>query len=235
MIPRKHGLGSAASALLIAIISVSGCTDKKPEPKVTPSRGAANGPVTDAGSNEYSVTGEEISYDDGVPEQSNSPWSVEPGGRLAAAFTPSSYPVKLAGARFLISAGGMPKTEFRVRVYGGTAEDGPENGDLLPGDVTASAEYINQWVDVDLSPYGIVIEEGDFFVAMEWLKAPGDDGRLAQSLGADTSGPDRRSWWKHTTGSEWVRIEEISDAGDRDLMIRAHVVGCDPDRPDQRH
>ena len=233
MITRRQGLGLAASALLIAIISISGCAEKKPEPQDTPSRGASNGPGTDVSSMKYTVNGEEIFYDDGVPEQSNSPWSVEPGGRLAVAFTPSSYPVKLAGARFLISAGGMPKTEFRVRVYGGTAEDGPHNGDLLTGEVTASAEYINQWVDVDLSPFGIVIEEGDFFVAMEWLTAPGDDGGLAQSLGADTSRPDRRSWWKHTPGSEWVRIEEISDTGDRDLMIRAHVVGCEPDTPDQ--
>jgi hypothetical protein len=59
---------------------------------------------------------------------------------------------------------------------------------------------------------------------MEWITPPGNYGTRAQMLGADTSGPDRRSWWKHYPDSEWVRIEEISDSGDRDLMIRATVL-----------
>jgi hypothetical protein len=172
-----------------------------------------------------SVHGIELFHDDGSCDQNNSPWSYEPGGQLAVVFTPPFYPARLVEAHFFVSMNGKPDRTFRVRVYGGSVADGPRGGDLLTATVTAAADTGFEWVDVDLAAHGIMIESGDFCIAMEWLAAPGNVGRNAQFLCADTSSPDARSWWKHTPASEWVRIESIAGKGDRDLMIRATVSG----------
>jgi len=171
------------------------------------------------------MDGEEIIYDDGIPESQHSPWWDKPGGQLAVVFTPTFYPAVLSKVRFLVGISGVPTTEFRVRVFGGTVSDGPDESlDLLKSDVTASAEFGNKWVEVDLSGQNIIITSGDFCVSMEWLTPPGDYGRNAQSIGVDYSRPDRRSWWKTDSVSRWKRIEEVANIGDRDVMIRATVI-----------
>lgn len=170
------------------------------------------------------MEGEEIFYDDGIPESQHSPWWDEPGGQLAVVFTPTFYPAVLTKVRFLVGISGIPTTEFRVRVFGGTVSDGPDESlDLLKSEVTASAEFGNKWVEVDLSGQNIIITSGDFCVSMEWLTPPGDYGRYAQSIGVDHSKPDGRSWWKTDSISRWERIEEVANIGDRDVMIRATI------------
>lgn len=168
--------------------------------------------------------GEEIFYDDGLPESQHSPWTSETGSQLAVVFTPTFYPAVLTKVRFLVGISGIPTTEFRVRVFGGTVSDGPdESHDLLVSEVTASAEYGNKWVEVDLAGQNIIITSGDFCVSMEWMTPPGDHGRDAQFIGVDHSKPDGRSWWKTDSVSRWERIEEVANVGDRDLMIRATI------------
>ena len=168
--------------------------------------------------------GEEIFYDDGLPESQHSPWTSETGSQLAVVFTPTFYPAVLTKVRFLVGISGIPTTEFRVRVFGGTVSDGPdESHDLLVSEVTASAEYGNKWVEVDLAGQNIIITSGDFCVSMEWITPPGDHGSDAQFIGVDYSNPDGRSWWKTDSVSMWERIEEIANVGDRDVMIRATI------------
>lgn len=168
---------------------------------------------------------EEIIYDDGLPESQHSPWWDKPGGQLAVVFTPTFYPAVLTKVRFLVGISGVPTSEFRVRVFGGTVSDGPDESlDLLKPEVTASAEFGNKWVEVDLSGQNIIIKSGDFCVSMEWLTPPGDYGRNAQSIGVDYSKPDGRSWWKTDSVSRWERIEEVGNIGDRDVMIHATVI-----------
>ena len=168
--------------------------------------------------------GEEIFYDDGLPESQHSPWTSETGSQLAVVFTPTFYPAVLTKVRFLVGISGIPTTEFRVRVFGGTVSDGPdESHDLLVSEVTASAEYGNKWVEVDLAGQNIIITSGDFCVSMEWMTPPGDHGRDAQFIGVDHSKPDARSWWKTDSVSRWERIEEVANVGDRDVMIRATI------------
>ncbi len=175
--------------------------------------------------NAVTTNGEEIFYDDGIPESQHSPWYDKPGGQLAVVFTPAFYPAVLTKARFLVGINGIPTTEFRVRVFKGTVFDGPdETQDLLKSEVTASAEFGNKWVEVDLSEQNILIPSGDFCVSMEWLTPPGDHGRDAQFIGVDHSKPDGRSWWKTDSVSRWQRIEDVANVGDRDVMIRATVI-----------
>jgi len=169
--------------------------------------------------------GEEIFYDDGLPEGQHSPWTDDTGGQLAVVFTPGFYPAVLTKVRFLVGINGIPSTEFRVRVFAATVSEGPdENQDLLASEVIASAPFGNRWVEVDLSDQNIIIDSGDFSVAMEWLTPPGVHGENAQFIGVDYGKPDRRSWWKTDFHSVWERIEEVANVGDRDVMIRATIV-----------
>ena len=225
----------AAAGITALLLLSAGCgggergTEDAPE-RTAVDAGSGTDTIVDSGitdsSSEQDIEGktvEELFYDDGVIDQRNSPWSDREGGQLAVCFTPSSHPVTIESVRFFVGGHGIPMKTFRVRVYRGDVSSGPVEMDLLETEIVAAASYGNQWVEIDLSAQGIIIPNGDFFVAMEWLTAPGDNGTRAQLLGADTSDPSRRSWWKHTPDSGWVRIEEISDSGDRDLMIRAKV------------
>lgn len=169
--------------------------------------------------------GEEIFYDDGLPEAQHSPWTDETGGQLGVVFTPRFHPAVLTKVRFLVGINGIPATEFRVRVFGASLSNGPdESQDLLASEVTASAPFGNKWVEVDLSAQNVIVTSGDFCVAMEWLTPPGAHGEKAQFIGVDYSNPDGRSWWKTDFCSEWKRIEEVANVGDRDVMIRATIV-----------
>ena len=203
----------AALGISILVLTFSGC---KNSGRVSADSAAQAGAIQQAG--------DEVFYDDGYPEAQYSPWWDKPGGQLAVVFTPADYPAVLTKVRFLVGIDGVPTTEFRVRVFGGSVSDGPdESRDLLGSEVRASAPFGNKWVEVDLSDRNIVINGGDFCVTMEWLTPAGDHGANAQFLGVDYSKPDRRSWWKTDPISPWTRIEDVGNAGDQDLMIRATV------------
>jgi len=182
--------------------------------------------LQDAASADVTKTDEaELTYDDGTMEAHHSPWTDETGGQLAVVFTPPFYPAVLKKAQFLVGVSGIPSTPFRVRVYGGSVSSGPdETQNLLKSEVTASALFGHQWVEVDLSDQDVIVTGGDFCISMEWLTPPRDRGDRAQMLGVDYSKPDRRSWWKTSRNHKWVRIEDVADIGDRDCMIRAVVV-----------
>ena len=229
--------GFQATLAVIAILLLVSIGCGKEEPRTEGAREGEAGAIetkidasvvagkeeTQAAPDTTELSMEELLYDDGEIDQRNSPWSEQAGGQVAVAFTPSSYPVTIQKVSFFIGSNGIPTKTFRVRIYDGDRETGPVEEDLLEVEIVAVASYANQWVKIDLHEHGINIPEGDFFVAMEWLTPPGNYGTRAQMLGSDSSGPDRRSWWKHYPDSDWVRIEEISDSGDRDLMIRATV------------
>lgn len=205
---------AAGLGIIILLFALSGCRES-----------SQNSPEAIMRADAVKQEGEEIFYDDGLPEAQHSPWTDEAGGQLAVVFTPTFYPAALTKVRFLVGINGVPSTEFRVRVFGATVSEGPdESQDLLASEVTASAPFGNKWVEVDLSDQNIVITSGDFSVAMEWLTPPGDHGENAQFIGVDYGKSDRRSWWKTDFRSEWERIEEVANIGDRDVMIRASLV-----------
>jgi hypothetical protein len=220
---------AATAAVLIFLLALNGCSGnkRKEEDRSRAAKGieiaADTGLSVERVETLQDEKVDELFYDDGIIDQRNSPWSEQAGGQLAVCFTPNSYPATIRNVRFFVGGNGVPMKAFRVHVYPGAGSTGPLEEDLLDVQILAAASYGNQWIEVDLSEYGISIAEGDFFIAMEWLTPPGNYGMEAQMLGADTSDPSRRSWWKHRPDSDWVRIEEISDAGDRDLMIRAAV------------
>ena len=201
--------------LLLFLFLLSACGDSEQDLDLTS--------LKDKGTTDVMKPDEvELYYDDGTMEAHHSPWVDETGGQLAVVFTPPFYPAVLKKARFLVGLSGIPTTLFRVRVFGGSVSSGPnESQNLLKSEVTTSALFGHQWVEVDLSDQDITITSGDFFISMEWLTPPGDRGDNAQMLGVDYSNPDGRSWWKTSRNRDWIRIEEVADIGDRDCMIRA--------------
>lgn len=204
----------AGLGIIVLLIALSGCGKSNQDMKETVMQAEA-----------AKKGGEEIFYDDGLPEGQHSPWTDEKGSQLAVVFTPRFYPAVLTKVRFLVGINGVPDSEFRVRVFAATISGGPdESQDLLTSEVIAAAPFGNKWVEVDLSNQNVIITHGDFCVTMEWLTPPGPHGEDAQFIGVDYGKPDKRSWWKTDSGARWVRIEEVANVGDRDVMIRATVV-----------
>jgi hypothetical protein len=164
----------------------------------------------------------ELRYDDGSVDSRNSPWGDEPGGQVGVRFSPPLYPVAIERVGFFICYGSPYETEFRVRVYRGDRDGGPERDGLLAEPVTAAATAGDEWLWVDVSQAMLKIDSGDFFVCMEWLTPPGDDGSEAQMIGADETNPVDRSWWRHKSNRTWVPAGRVGSI-DRNLMIRAVV------------
>ncbi len=216
--PFGNSIGLGMILSLVLLFFSSGCGNSEQDSDFTS--------LQEARAVDMTKTDEvELYYDDGTMEAHHSPWTDETGGQLAVMFTPPFYPAVLKKAQFLVGLNGTPTTRFRVRVYGGSVSSGPdESQNLLKSEVTASALFGHQWVEVDLSDQDVIISSGDFCISMEWLTPPGDRGDNAQMLGVDYSKPDRRSWWKTDSSSEWGRIENVADVGDRDCMIRAILV-----------
>ena len=161
----------------------------------------------------------ELAWDDGHSEAPNSPWTTTAGAQIAVCFVAPAHPTRVDTARFYVAGPfGIPTTPFRARVYAATG--GVPAADLLPAGVTGAASGGNQWVDVDLTANPIVVDSGDFCLAMEWTTAAGNDGSLAQFLGNDTTDPDSHTFWGPST---WQPVAGIGGSGDRDAMIRAVV------------
>jgi hypothetical protein len=172
---------------------------------------------------ENSPTKTTLKYDDGTMEQGLVPWSDEIGSEVCVRFTPNCYPATLEDVQFFVSgtSGSAASTPFAVRIY--DDDNGSYPGTLLNiDDITWSATKSNEWVSVDLSQQNIRIDEGDFFVSMYWLKAPGASGQnITQTIGIDTNAPiDERSYLKWGANDAWHKMSS-TQKGDRDAMIRA--------------
>jgi len=136
-------------------------------------------------------------------DQSCSPWSDVPGSEIAVKFTPEFYPQKLVKARFYVSRGGKPWTEFEVRVY---KDEYSKPGERLDsGNIRSSGRMGSEWVEVDLSDQNIVIKEGSFFISMYWLTAPSSKGGKAQLLAAQFTKDEMvgRTYIKWAHIGEW--------------------------------
>ena len=144
----------------------------------------------------------EYTYDHGTPQ-----WHSESAGYIdAVRFTPLLSGLLLTARYYIYDLYFSPSDTFKVHVM-----DINRNGLIAPFNVTPTSEG---WFDVDLSSYGISIEEGvDFYLGMEWINGYNPD------LGEDTTSPSGRSW--RYNGTVWSQ-ETYSD-----FMIRA-VVGTAP-------
>jgi hypothetical protein len=144
----------------------------------------------------------EYTYDHGTPQ-----WHSESAGYIdAVRFTPLLSGVLLTARYYIYDLYFSPSDTFKVHVM-----DINRNGLIVPFNVTPTSEG---WFDVDLSSYGISIEEGiDFYLGMEWINGYNPD------LGEDRTSPSGRSW--RYNGTVWSQ-ETYSD-----FMIRA-VVGTAP-------
>lgn len=162
-------------------------------------------------------TSSELKCDDGTMEVYSSPYSNNIGSEIAVRFTPQFYPASLKKVKVYISSRGEPSTQFSIKIY----ED--DNGNY-PGsqlntkDIYGKAQTGNEWIEIDVSSQQLTILEGDFFVSMYWLKAPGLKGKNAQLIGSDFNGSlCKNSYFKWGGSNDW------SSRFDRNIMIRAII------------
>ena len=146
----------------------------------------------------------EYAYDHGTPQ-----WHSESAGHMdAVRFTPLFSDQLLTARYYMYDLSSYQSNTFKVHVM-----DESRNDIVTPFNVTPTSEG---WFDVDLSSYGINVNEGvDFYLGMEWIVSYNPD------LGEDRTSPSGRSWrWN---GTVWD-IEEY-----KDFMIRAVVGTATPE------
>jgi len=104
-----------------------------------------------------------ISYDDGMDTTSSIYFDA--GQASAVRFTPAGYPCTLASGLINVTDGtgyGTLPSSFAAVIYADDGVDGLPGTELASISVTATDW---NWVEVDLSNEGIVIEDGDFYIA----------------------------------------------------------------------
>lgn len=131
--------------------------------------------------------GTEIAYDDGDADNAYC-WDYA-GNGFAVRFTPPQYPVDLEIARFCFWPGWPDSNheEFAVEVYDDDGAGGAP-GTLLDGGTTMAPDW--GWCNVDISPLGITITSGDFYVLYKQLT----DSPDCEGLCVDENNPAGRSW-----------------------------------------
>jgi hypothetical protein len=165
-----------------------------------------------------------LESDDNTCEAVIGPYGDDvPGGMIANCFIPPSWPTKIKSARFFVGQYyGIPTTEFGVRVFRETG--GRPGTEIIFAAVKGSASAGNTWASVDLEPAEIVIDSGNFCVAMEWLTCWGPilDEPESQILCADNDSPLGRTWIRLISAGTWESIATLSYT-DVNAMIRVRV------------
>ena len=162
----------------------------------------------------------EISYDDGTNE--NALALNAAGNGVGVRMTPLGYPAQLGRMRIFIDDYSAPTTPFYVRVYD---DDGPAGvGGTVLAQVQTNAEIGDTWVEVDLTSNGILINDGDFYVAVIWIV--GANPGPTNFVGLDTNGSfEDRSWLIIDNGVTWDQSELHTYFPNSEFQIRATVYG----------
>jgi len=156
-----------------------------------------------------------LSYDDGQPDRGGI--QQLSGDAVALRITPSEYPFHLRGiAVNIANFGADPTDELELQLY---AEENEAPSYCILDNILFSAPPFpygeNLWTYIDLSMYGLTLQNGSFFAAAEW-KTPGSPG-----LGIDINLPNEQRTWVRE-GGVWTLLSTIYPwAYEDQAMIRA--------------
>lgn len=128
-------------------------------------------------------------------------------------------PAFLKSASFYIGKNPEPKTPFRIRIYA-AKEDGSPGKDLLQESVIVAGKKASDWIEIDLSTYGIRFPETGLFVAMEWILSDqkyyytekvGDRKFrfYGQKLGNALIPVEEQQTWIYRLGSNWKFDDKV--------------------------
>jgi len=133
----------------------------------------------------------------------NPSWESQVAGRIdAVRFTPLFSGQLLMARFYMYDISSYQSNTFKVHVMDDNRDDL-----ITPFEETPTSEG---WFDIDLSSYGISVNEGvDLYIGMEWIT------NYYPGLGKDTTSPSDRSW--HWYETDWQE-ETYSD-----FMIRAII------------
>lgn len=147
----------------------------------------------------------EILHDDGTAESSTND-IFQTGNRFAVKFTPTDYPVRVYSAQV-----------YRQNESYGTAKlliYNDNNG--MPDSLLKQLLNVNLspgWSQISLSDYGIDIDNGSFYIALEEVFS-------ATSIGIDTDNSADASYAYYGSNTGWEAFELTLPGA---LMIRAEV------------
>lgn len=163
----------------------------------------------------------EIKYDDAQNIIPFSPKKGTIGCKIALRITLEEKK-QLITVKFFVTEYGLPSTSFNFHLYSFSMENNFPTHKILNVPITVQAKNGDEWVEINLTNQNLILDKGDYFIAMEWLKQPGEEGKTAQTIGfAQNKKSEARSWmnWK-VNDKYWVQ-----DTGPYkgNFMIRAEV------------
>lgn len=142
---------------------------------------------------------------------------------------------------FFITDKGLPKSKFRIRIYGADESLKPAKQILQQNLIACNNHNGNNWFDVDIENYRIRIPEYGFFVAMEWLPVYIDSSLTlkisdsnnetmsikynGQVLGGTSEFKENLTWYINANGtySKMQRPDNVKYLNYFNPMIRASL------------
>ena len=129
------------------------------------------------------------------------------GAEVGRKFNLPKGPVQLDRFRFFIAHNNFDTVRLRVNIY--SLAKGRPGDNLAPRNIIVELTKGQKgWVDVDLSPYSLVVEE-DVVLAVEWVYHAGKGNSLSIPIAMPTPGPH---YYKYGSQATWKRFRGMSAA-----------------------
>lgn len=146
--------------------------------------------------------GQELKYDDGIPEVFYIESDIYDGNAFGVVFTPTSYPCVVSHLRVLVD----DTTSFVLTVQTLNSELAPHN--VIAGPFVVSADPYSGWAEVTI-PEGSrpLIGTGHFYVVLYWFPATPDLPGVATDI---STSANRSVWydnafgWNLFDGGNWI-------------------------------
>jgi len=150
------------------------------------------------------------------------------GNEIAAYMSNSSQQKGIIKTiRFYITKDGYPTQAFGAMLYGVDTKTNGPGKNLIDTCFILSAKKGNEWVELDISKYNILIPAEGFYIAMEWL--PGSMNYLYTIKGSNANNPSSGQSLgaaKKTEGSKTFVKNYLSGWSDFSFLFNA-AIGAD--------
>lgn len=197
-------LGFARRVLAVADLSVQNSADVALQPAAFALREVVIGP--DAG--QTVLLGEDkistrMAVNFAINDRMNQNLGSEVGRRFKI-----KKPSVLENFRFFVASNGFDTVRFRINVY--ELRSGKPGDNLLKDNIFVTLTGRQRgWVDVDLRPYDVRVDES-VVVAVEWVFAAGKGRSL--SLPIAMSRPGSKHFYKYGSHARWKGFASMSAA-----------------------
>lgn len=134
------------------------------------------------------------------------------GGAMALLISHHKYPYRILKTKLWVAHSSLPSFKVRVRVMEVDPDTKMPGKDIMEESVVATSEIQKGWLEFNLAPKNVVVNEPDFFIVFEWVMDKTDRQLLAEQVKAHLAqAPDALTADTIEVGGKLVNERIIKD------------------------